>query len=144
MAHADALPQGVIDNVASQVGAEAGKGLGAAVLQSKTMELTESFSLWALGADVVAKTYADLAQLARQTGRWHHQIKIDGKAQAFARSMPLGPDAANWSLRELFRSEIAGKIDEAIAWVDTNVTGDPLVRLLVAPAYQLHAFWLKE
>lgn len=98
----------------------------------------------ALRADAVAKTDLDISQLARQTGRWHHQIKIDGKAESFARSVPLGPDAANWSVRELFQSEVAQKIDEAIDWIDSNVTGDPLVRLLIVPAYHLHAFWLKE
>ena len=58
--------------------------------------------------------------------------------------MPLGPEASNWSVREMFESEIARKIDDAIEWVDQNVKGDPLVRLLVVPAYHLHAFWLKE
>jgi hypothetical protein len=137
------LPADVLDTVAAQVGAEAGRSLGAAILQ-KSMELTESFSVWSLGADAVAKVHADLAQLAHNTGRWHHQIKIDGKADSFARSMPLGPDAADWSVREVFASDVARKIDEGIEWIDRNVPGDPLVRLLVVPAYHLHAFWLTE
>src|SRR5205807_839760 len=144
MAHADALPSDVIDNVADQIGAEAGKSLGAAVLQRKAMELTESFSIWSLGADAVTRSNVDLSQLARQTGRWHHQIKIDGKAESFAQSMPLGPDAASWTVRELFESDVAKKIDDAVEWIDHNVHGDPVVRLLIAPAYHLHAFWLKE
>jgi hypothetical protein len=144
MAHADALPSDVIDAVAAQIGAQAGKSLGAAVLQSKAMELTESFSIWALGADAVTKSDVDLSQLAEQTGRWHHQIKLNGRAESFARSMPLGPDAASWMVRELFESEIAKKIDDAIEWIDQNVKGDPVVRLLIVPAYHLHAFWLKE
>jgi hypothetical protein len=144
MAHADTLPDDVIDAVAAQVGAEAGRTFGGAVLQNRAMELAESFAVWSLGADAVPKSGVDLSQLARQTGRWHHQIKIDGKAESFARSMPLGPEAANWSVREMFASEIAKRIDDAIEWVDRNVPGDPLVRLLVVPAYHLHAFWLKE
>ena len=144
MAHADALPSDVIDIVAAQIGAEAGKSLGAAVLQKKAIELTESFSVWMLGADAVMKSDTDLSQLAEQTGRWHHQIKLDGKAESFARSMPLGPDATSWTLREHFESEIAKKIDDAIEWIDQNVKGDPVVRLLIVPAYHLHAFWLKE
>lgn len=144
MAHADSLPNDVIDAVASQIGAEAGKALGAAVLQRKAMEMTESFSVWALEADSVTKPNGDLSQLARQTGRWHHQIKIDGRAESFARSMPLGPDAANWSVREIFESAVAQRIDDAIEWIDSNVKGDPLVRLLIVPAYHVHAFWLIE
>ena len=144
MAHADTLPNDVIDTVAAQIGAGAAMSLGAAVLQKKSVELTESFAVWALGADAVPKSGTDLTQLARQTGRWHHQIKLDGKAESFARSMPLGPNAANWSVREMFESEIAKKIDDGIEWVDRNVKGDPLVRLLIVPAYHVHAFWLKE
>lgn len=143
MAHTDALPNDVLDAVAAHIGAEAGGSFGAGVLQKK-MELMESFAVWSLGADAVTKSGVDLSQLAQQTGRWHHQINIDGKAEAFARSMSLGPDAASWSVREMFESEIAKKIDDAIEWVDQNVEGDPLVRLLVIPAYHVHAFWLKE
>src|SRR5947209_6723173 len=99
MAHSDMLPSDVIDTVAAQIGAEAGKSLGAAMVQ-KAMELTESFSVWSLGADAVTKSNLDLAQLARQTGKWHHQIKLDGKAKSFARSVPLGPDAESWKVQE--------------------------------------------
>ncbi len=60
------------------------------------------------------------------------------------RATPLGANAESWSVRELFTSEIAGKIDEAIDWVDRNVKGDPLARLLIVPAFHLHAFWLVE
>jgi hypothetical protein len=95
MAHADPLPSEVIDPVAAQIGAGAGKSLGAAVLHRKAMELTESFSVWALGADAITKPDVDLSQLAEQPGRWFHQIKLDGRAPSFARSMPLGPDAAS-------------------------------------------------
>src|SRR5205809_231368 len=109
MAHADTLPADVIDTVAAQIGAEAGRSLGAAVLQRKALELTESFSVWSLGADVVTKSTVDLSQLARQAGKWHHQIKLDGKAESFARSTPLGPDAGSWAVHELFESEIAQK-----------------------------------
>jgi hypothetical protein len=144
MAHSDVLPDDVIDNLAAQIGSEAGRTLGAAILQRKTIEMTESFSIWALGADLVTKVDVDLSQLARQTGRWHHQIKVDGKAESFARSMPLGPSATDWSVRELFESEISQKIDDAIDWIDQNVQGDPLVRLLIIPAYHLHAFWLLD
>lgn len=144
MAHADNLPKDVIDAVAAQIGANAGRAFGPNMLQAKSVELTESFAIWALGADAITKSGTDLSLLAHQTGRWHHQIKLDGKPELFARSMPLGPEAANWSVREMFASSVAKKIDDAIDWVDRNVKIDPLVRLLIVPAYHLHAFWLKE
>lgn len=144
MAHSDSLPQDVIDTVAAQLSAAASKTLGAAVLQHQAIELTESFSLWSIAADAIINPNAELAHIATQTGRWHHQVKTNGKATAFARSVPLGADAKSWSLRETFESDIAAQIDLAIDWIDANAKGDPLVRLLVVPAFQVHAFWLVE
>jgi len=144
MAYADTLPNDVTDHVASEIGMMAGPVLGETIRAEQTLELTESFAVWTLGADAVTKPSMDLSQLARQTGRWHHQIKIDGKPEAFARSMPLGPKAADWSVRQLFTSRIAKRLDEAIDWVDRNVQGDPLVRLLLVPPWHLHTFWLVE
>jgi hypothetical protein len=146
MAYVDTLPNDVIDHVASEIGAKAGLlVLRETIRAEQTLELTESFAVWILGADPDTKPSMDLSQLARQTGRWHHQIKIDGKPEAFARSMPLGPRAADWSVRQLFTSPIAERLDEAIDWVYHNVQeGDPLVRLLVVRAWHLHAFWLVE
>jgi hypothetical protein len=144
MAYTDTLPNDVIDHVASEIGIKAGQFLVETIHAEQTLELSESFPVWTLGADAVTKPDMDLSQLAGQTGRWHHQIKIDGKPEVFARSMPLGPNAADWSVREVFTSQIAKKLDEAIDWVDRNVQGDPLVRLVIAPAWHLHTLWLVE
>jgi hypothetical protein len=144
MAHADPLPNDVLDSVAAKIGSQIGGSLGALSLTAATLEMTESFSVWFLGADAVGDPTIDISQSARNTGQWHHQINAGGKPEAFARSQPLGPDAASWTIQEFFTSEIAKKIDDAIDWIDQNVTGDPLARLLVVPAYQVHAFWLKE
>jgi hypothetical protein len=105
-----------------------------------------------------------LVGLARRTGRWHHQVKIDDRAVAFARSTE--PEASGARLRGLFVSPLALKVDEAITWIDererrasagarasggTRAAGvgrgagaDPLVRLLVVLSHQVHAFWLLE
>jgi hypothetical protein len=144
MAYPDTPPHDVIDHVASELGMKGRRVLRETIFPQETLELTESFAVWTLGLDAVTKPNIDLSQLARQTGQWQHQIKIDGKAEAFARSMPLGPNATDWPVRALFKSHIAERIDEAIDWVDHNVQGDPLVRLLIVLAYHLHAFWLVE
>ena len=144
MAYRDTLPNDVIDHVASEIDMKARRVFRETIYSQQTLELTESFGVWTLGVDAVTKPNIDLAQLARQTGQWQHQIKIDGKPEVFARSMPLGPNSADWSVRALSKSHIAERIDEAIAWVDSNVQSDPLVRLLFVPAWHLHALWLVE
>ena len=97
--------------------------------------------IW-VGVEAYAALGADAAPVAGEEGATE-QVGPDGQAIE-APLVPLGPDAGSWAVRELFQSEIARKIDDVIDWIDPNVKGDPLVRLLIVPAYQLHAFWLKE
>jgi hypothetical protein len=102
--------------------------------------------------------------VALPTGQWHHQVRYGGRAQAFARSVqdlsgnsavanpvvassadpPEARNAGEAEVTALFASTLAERIDQAVDWIDQNVTGDPLVRLLIAPAYYLHALWLTE
>jgi hypothetical protein len=144
MAHADALPADVLDSLAVKVGTPLAEFGTVAQQPAPTAELSETFSVWSLNPTAILTPDADFRKLVAQTGRWHHQIKIGGTATAFARSMPLGTDADSWEVTQLFQSDIPEKIDRAIDWVDANVSGDPVVRLLIAPSYYLHAFWLSE
>jgi hypothetical protein len=144
MAHVDILPTDVLDALAGKVGVPLGEFGVAAQRAQPTAELLETFSVWSLEPTAILTANADFNKLVTQTGRWHHQIKISGKAAAFARSMPLGADSNSWEVTQLFQSDISEKIDRAVDWVDSNVKGDPVVRLLVAPSYYLHAFWLSE
>lgn len=80
--------------------------------------------------------------MLQNTGRWHSQVRIAGKAQVVARSIPLGGDPANWSVRQFLEGDLAREVDEAIEWIDSNVQNDPLVRILEVPAYYITALWL--
>lgn len=144
MAHTDTLPNDVLDAVASKVGAPLAEFGAVATQGQAAAELGETFSVWSLAPTAILTPDADFQKLVAQTGRWHHQIKISGKAAAFARSTPLGADANSWDLTQLFQSDISEKIDKAVDWVDHSIKGDPVVRLLIAPSYYLHAFWLSE
>ena len=62
----------------------------------------------------------------------------------FAKSRPLGPHATDWHLEELVESPIVARIDDAVEWVDDSVREDEPVRLLVIPAYFVHAFWIGQ
>jgi hypothetical protein len=139
MAHTDAFPSDVLKSVAARIGPRLLMPPGAPPAQ-----LRETFSVWALGLDATTRPGEPIAKLAKPTGRWHHQVSIGNQVRTFARSMPLGPTAADWTVSQITPdSPIAEAIDRAIDWVDKNVQGDPLVKLLIVPSYYLHAFWLK-
>ena len=148
MAHADEIPFETVKAIADQVG----QRLASVVTQARLAapagpqgaDLGETFSVWVLGLDAVTKSDQDIGRLAIRTGRWHHQVRYGGRARAFARSLPTGPKPDDWAVTQLFESAVAERVDEAVDWVDQNVMSDPLVRLLVMPAYHLHAFWLVE
>jgi hypothetical protein len=145
MAHTESLPDDILDAVVEQVGMLLPSTADAMNLDSRDVEglieMAETFEVWVLDVNKIVEGVDDLAKLARTTGCWHHQITQDGAPQSFARSCKVG-DPGKWQVTELFESELAGKIDKAISWIDENVSGDPLVRLLAVPAYQLNGFWL--
>lgn len=144
MAHAQQLPQDVLKHLASQLNSLLPQTIESTKLNRTPISLTETFPVWMLGADSVTKSDQPLEKLARRTGRWHHQIRFAGTADAYARSMPLGADAQSWDIREIYEGELAPQVDKAIDWIDKNVQDDPEVRLLVIPAYYTHAFWLVQ
>ena len=144
MAHVDSLSEEVLEALAGQLGQSLAQIAGASIRDDAIVELTETFSLWMVGLDRLVVGSDDLREFAIQTGRWHHQIRVDFRTQAYARSRPLGVDPSSWRITEVFKSELAKRIDASITWVDQNLEGDPLVRLLTIPAYHLTAFWLVE
>src|SRR6266581_4621952 len=111
MAHADSLSEQILDVLAGQIGPCLGQVMGATLRGAKKAELTETFPVWMLGLDSLAQGSDDLGKLATQTGRWHHQIKTDGRPDAFARSQPLGADPSSWKITAVFQSELAQKIE---------------------------------
>ena len=108
-------------------------------------EIGESFEVWKLipdAMDEIENGNLDITKLARPAGIWHHQLRENGQAFGFARSKPLGADAASWSVRDVFTSELAAKIDMAIGWIDERIPDDEVeVRLLSIPIQQVEAFW---
>jgi hypothetical protein len=138
MAHADMFPNEVLDSIVEQIGSRLSLPPGAG-----PSEVRETFSIWMLGLDATTKPDEPIGKLAKPTGRWHHQISVGGRSSAFARSMPLGPAPTDWSVTQTStHSDIAEAIDKTIDWIDKNVKRDPLTRLLIVPAYFIHAFWL--
>ncbi|MEM7725858.1 MAG: hypothetical protein AAF208_05730 [Cyanobacteria bacterium P01_A01_bin.45] len=137
------LPEDVVDEIVKQI------GLGLENLRpiptlggASELKLFETVDIWSLRSDLLLESTNDLTILAKPTGRWHHQIKINGVPTSYARSVANGPSALDWHVVGVFESPIATKIDDAINWIDGNISGDYVVRLLTVPCYQIQAFWL--
>jgi hypothetical protein len=101
-------------------------------------EIGESFAVCQLDVSQVRKPPKDLSKLTTPSGFWHHQLRTAGVATHTAVSTKQGFGDGH-EVQQMFASPVAAKIDEAVAWVDKNVTGKATVRLLVAPAYYVHA-----
>ncbi|HEX2202957.1 MAG TPA: hypothetical protein VHG91_06655 [Longimicrobium sp.] len=153
MAHVEQVPDEAVEAVVRHLG----RRLAAALppgLDAKTaervvppVEVAESLPVWTLHADrLSARTTAGgLEELVEDTGSWHHQIRRGGRTDAFARSEASREKGGGWGVTHLFGgSPVAAGIDAAVSTVDGRAEGDPRVRLLVVPAFHLHALWLSD
>jgi hypothetical protein len=142
MAHSDPISEEALNVIAQRV-SECPTPAGlAGFAKGKHLELGTTLSVWMLGLAATTERHNRLETVATRTSLWHHQLWHAGTATKFARSRPFGHQAEDWKVQAVTTSKIAEKIEHALAWVDKHVAGDPLVRLLIIPAYYLHALWL--
>lgn len=144
MAHTQTLDNATLESIASQVGSLYPRLAGDVEKLQQAAELAETFPIWVLGVDDIIAGGNDVAKIARNTGRWHSQIKIGGSVEAAARSIPLGGDETAWQVRQIIEGKYAQELDQEIDWIDANAPGDPEVRILEVPGYQITAFWLVD
>lgn len=147
------LPTDVLNSIAEQIGGRLQPIDGkrqffrsdGRELPDQGLSVGESFEVWKFIPDAleeIADGNLDITKLVRRAGLWHHQLRQENEALAFARSRPLGSDAASWSVRDIFVSDLAQAVDDAIAYVDEqNLPDDVEVRLISMPRQQLEAFW---
>lgn len=140
MPHTGDVSVNALDVVVSEVGRTLPRLLGAALPPQAVIAINASFMVWKLSSEqVTGKDSTDLSLLATDTGRWHHQIVVDGEPMAYARAAFTN---GHWIVDEVTVSTTAEDLDNAIDWVDANVHSNDLTRLLEAPAYDLRALWL--
>jgi hypothetical protein len=112
----------------------------AAAAAPAASSLGESLNICTLTVEQVLHPPADLAAIAKPSGMWHHQVHTGGVATHTARTHVSGLGGGGHEVTQVFETPIARKIDDAIAWLDTQLGDTPAtVRLLIAPAYYLHA-----
>lgn len=140
MAHTDRVPDRLLDDIAVQIGARVPLLLAEHPIgPDDPVEITETFEVLQLSPDQVrAGSPDDLRGLVGTTH--HHQVAVAGRPALYARSAPRD-GRAGWTVVELAASPLAAELDRAITVIDA-MPADDLVRLLVAPAYHLHAFLL--
>ena len=144
------LPDDVLDSITKKVGDRLSRILPATLGSDTSIRLHETIDIWTLDNDALIQPTDDLIRLAKRTGRWHHQIKVNNVPQAYAQSLPQGADPDTWLVVGVFSSDLAKKIDEVVDFIDHNdlinkrIAADAIVRLLVIPTYYLHAFWLLD
>lgn len=118
-------------------------------LRPKEVALLETFDLWEL--DLLELVLEDLPRALLsgqlpllQPEYQHHQIKIDGRAQAYALSQKSA--SGRRKVVKVAISSIAERIDEAIDHLDhdPNIPDDTPVRLVVVRSCLIYAFWLVE
>lgn len=148
MVHTDSIPHEMLTSIAEQIGKRLPSILNPEALMGVDIELAETFQVWMVGAESITKLGRNapaLDMLVQRTDRWHHQITFNGQATVIGRSY-YDQSLANCRLAELFVSPLAAKIQHAITSIDHGAIAarNCLVRLLNAPAYQMHALWLYD
>ena len=116
-------------------------------LLTAPIEAGESFPIWILNGDVLKpkpgeSMELDLAKLATNSRRWHHQIKSAGEDLAYATSAPLKEKSTSYSMKGIFRSSLATKISRQFDWIAKNLDKELIIRLLMIPSHQVVAFWI--
>jgi hypothetical protein len=138
----DRIPDDVVQSIAEQVSGFLPRkdGLASASI-TFPQEVGESMAVCTVSLAQVKKPPADLSVLAKPSGYWHHQLRTGGVATHTALSMKPGFGPTH-EVEQVFATPLAGKISDAIGWLDANVSGRGTVRLFVAPAYLMHALLL--
>jgi hypothetical protein len=145
MAKTDPLKKSQRQAVADQLGRMMARGMAAPAgarmaAAAEEPELGESLAVCTLTAQQVLHPPADFAEIARPSGTWHHQVHTAGGVTHAARSQVGGIRGDDQHVTQMFQSPIAEKIDAAITWLDRKLArSSATVRLLIAPAYYLHA-----
>jgi hypothetical protein len=136
----DRLPEDVLTSIAGQLADFLPRGVtvaSAAATPSFPEEVGESFAVCPVTLQQVRRPPANLSVLARPSGYWHHQLRMNSVATHTAVSTKPGFGPVH-EVEQVFESPLAGRIDAVITWVDKYVKGKGTVRLLTIPAYLTH------
>lgn len=160
MAHLDTIPNEVLVSVAREIGNLINTGFKestpreaeATTAEESGLEIAETITVWKF-QDRALETLAT-STLSGDLSEWiekpplslHHQIRLQGRIEGFARSDPK-TDKAEEMVLEISTSEFAASLNESFEIIeqykeDRFLARDPVVRLLEIPPYHVFALWL--
>src|SRR5262245_31715047 len=87
-------------------------------------EIAESFPVWLLRPDATRYPDRRLRDNAVDVGRWHHQIRENGKPAHVAHSVRVPSDARGWKVLGVSGAHLARKVSRAVLWIDEHAAGD--------------------
>jgi hypothetical protein len=111
-------------------------------LSPSSVELGETFELWYLDG-IVNEADTQFAERVRFDHRFHHQVIADGVPAGFVVSRQAVQTGQLSALR-VVPTTVAADIDRAIDRVEAAAAPNDTVCLLIAPAYQVTALWIKN
>jgi hypothetical protein len=104
-----------------------------------------TFQIWLLskaGVEDAAQHNRDVRAIAQPSGTWHHELWAQGAVAGSAISRQA-PDAQLHVESAIYQQPRGMSINPAVAKLEQlQLPGDPLIRLLYAPAYHVYALWL--
>jgi len=124
----------------------------------EAVELGDNFEIWTLlyrdvrtfiknnGSDFSREPNLEEEDIVRNSRQVHHQIMLDKKRIAYGRSEATrgsSGEILSLKLEGLFVSQTAIKINTILKWAKDKLQDNDLtLRLLLAPEFQLTAFWV--
>jgi hypothetical protein len=171
MAHTDDISPEALDDVARQIADLVERGIETRLEvesalpdevkgenefeQPTPLTIGDSFRICKLKASALqnirdGKAVGDLSEWVEQSDLFFHLILSHGKPKAFARSVWPLKDATEESLYQLNVSSLPELVGQAVETIKQNkerdpvLNGDPVVRLLEIPSYQLISLWLYD
>lgn len=116
------------------------------------LELGETLTVWKLTSQAFetlekSRLSGDLYQWVEQTPFLYHQIWVRGQVAGFARSYREA-ESGKKTLLQISASEFAVDLNNLFDMIERNekqdevIAGDPVVRLLEIPPFQVFTLWL--
>lgn len=131
----DSINGAILDSIAARIGRR---------LQSAPIDrLTNAARLGLAETLAIAELPAHAANgepgVPNFRGRWFHLLKSGPRYVGHALSTPIGPEATDWMIEGVFRSDLAAHMAICLRWIDKHIKGRGTIRMLAAPEHHLHA-----
>jgi hypothetical protein len=134
----DLLSNQILDAIAILIGQRV-QNSGMAIL-GKKLQLAETIAI----TEIPPHVRENVQAVPVFRGHWFHQLKSANRYVGYATSTPIGPAETDWMVEGVYKANLSNQIATTIRWIEKNLEGDGLVRLLVEPRHHLHALTISN